>query len=396
MLNKKVDIKLLQHTPQETIIITDEELEETTNVKTSTYMEGKKRRKRDGGKKSIKGERSAKRQKPSSEVTLRPGLRYRGPLPNFQYVNWMDDEYILSGAGTAKTWIEFVANIGENNLRKFPIREQQKNDCTVCAAVTAYEVQNRAKFPKEIAALGDFKRTKNEGAHLIDQIPRVWGKSNLEQPQDMMKFRKVLKLNDLVEHVKMGPVYLGVTELGYPWANRASKDKYGRKEKFIPPRFDPYNNPWEYKRRSGADGHAVVIIGMFHSLDLFGDGVSNGYPKRKSNKFGNVFVTKCTCLPCGWSFRPPWSKTINNVPYGREEISYALLPADLFTSTIRDGGVERRAINDGYAMTMANTALEKLKLLPSSSSSHQKDETKRVVVDLTDDSDMHAIDVIDN
>ena len=383
MSNKKINKKLSQ---QEIIIISDEDEEETNNTKQSKSMNRKKRRHTDISKNMTKIESSTKRQRSSSESSLRPGLRYRGPLPNFQYVNWMDDEYILNGAGKAKTWIEFISNIGEVNLKQFPIREQQKNDCTVCAAVTAYEVQNRAKFPKEIAALGDFKKTKNEGAHLIDQIPRVWGKSNPEQPQDMLKFRKVLKLVDLVEQVKIGPVYLGLTELGYPWANRASKDEYGRKEKFIPPRFDPYNNPWDYKRRSGADGHAVVIIGMFHSLDLFGDGVSNGHPKRNSNRFGNVFVTKCTCLPCGWSYRPPWSKTINNVSYGREEISYALLPADLFTSTIRNGGEERRAINDSYAMSVANSALETLKSSSlSSSSSQRKVVMKHAVVDLTDD-----------
>ena len=73
----------------------------------------------------------------------------------------------------------------------------------------------------------------------MDQIPRVWGSANPNQPQDMLKYRNVLNVEDLVEKVKEGPVYIGVQELGYPWANRATSDKYGKKEKLIPPRFDP-------------------------------------------------------------------------------------------------------------------------------------------------------------
>ena len=329
----------------------------------------------------VTNRKSSKRKRENSESTgqslregvpLRSRLRYRGPLPNFEYVNWMDDGFVAKGVGSANTWLDFVSNIGEENLKMFPIRKQQKHDCTVYAAVTAYEVQNRVKFKKDVSKLGDFKRTKKEGAHLVDQIPRVWGKSNPKQPKDMLKYRKVLKLSDLVAQVQKGPVYLGVAELGYPWANRASNDEYGRKEKFIPPRFDPYNNPWDYKRRSGADGHAVVVIGMFYSHDLFGDGVSNGHPQRKSKRFGNVFVTKCTSIPCGWDFRPPWSKVIKSVSYSREEISYALLPADLFTTTIRDGGEERRAINDGYAMTMSQAVLEKIKIVDLTVGDHDK------------------------
>eukprot|EP00945_MAST-04E_sp_MAST-4E-sp1_P004000 g4000.t1 len=283
----------------------------------------------------------------------RRGLRNRETIGEFSYVNWMDDDFVRSGAGNATTWSEFVSSIGDN-LKAFPIREQEKNDCAVCAAVTAFEVQNRAKFTKNISSLGGFRKTKDEGAHLNDQIPRVWGATNPNQPQDMLKYRKVLNLGDLVEQVKQGPVYIGVQELGYPWANRATADKYGKKERFIVPRFDPYNNPWDYKRRSGADGHAIVVIGMLHSKDKIQDGVVGGYPERNRRTFGNCFVTKCTTVPCGWGYRPPWTKKIKGVEYSREEISYALLPIDLFSETIRKGNSERRLINDAYAMKMTS------------------------------------------
>ena len=91
---------------------------------------------------------------------------------------------------------------------------------------------------------------------------------------------------------------------------------------------------------------------MFHCNDGFGDGIVGGYPERERETFGNCFVTKCTTVPCGWSYRPPWIKKIKGTEYVREEISYALLPTDLFTETIRKGDSERRRINDAYAMKM--------------------------------------------
>ena len=95
----------------------------------------------------------------------------------------------------------------------------------------------------------------------------------------MCRHKTRLTLEDLIENVRKGVVVIGIEELGYPWANRAVKDEYGAKETFIAPRYDPYNNPWEPSRRSGADGHACCVIGMFHCEDKWGDGA----PKRCSD-----------------------------------------------------------------------------------------------------------------
>ena len=76
----------------------------------------------------------------------------------FLYTNWFDDGFVQHAIGNGcnrdyannvKTWLDFVAAIGEENKKKFPIREQQKNDCTVMSAISAYEVQNRKRWTKE-------------------------------------------------------------------------------------------------------------------------------------------------------------------------------------------------------------------------------------------------------
>ena len=274
----------------------------------------------------------------------------------FLYTNWFDDGFVQHAIGNGcnrdyannvKTWLDFVAAIGEENKKKFPIREQQKNDCTVMSAISAYEVQNRKRWIKDVSKVAAIKQTIEKGAHLQDTIPRIWGSSNPLQPRDQGRLYTVEQLSALVDK---GPVYCGIEELGYPWANSASKTKHCRKEPFIPPRFDPYNNPWEPNRKSGADGHAIVIIGKFYCEDKFKDGVN----RQKDKVIGNCFVTKCTCIPAGWGHRPMWSKKIDGVSYTRREISYALLPIDLLTNPIRNGEFHRRQLNDVYSMKMNN------------------------------------------
>lgn len=276
-----------------------------------------------------------------------------------KYVNWMDDDFVRNGGRSEKhvtTWTHFVESIGDHNLKRLPIIMQEKNDCSICAAVTAYEVQSRSTFPKSVSSLGAFQKTKEEGAHLFDQIGRVWGNAATDRrPYPLTKHKTRLRLDELVEHVRKGVVYLGLEELGYPWANRAVKDEYGNKERFIAPRYDPYNNPWEHTRRSGADGHACCVIGMFYCEERWNDCVPRGHPRRRpEDVIGNVFCVKDTTLPCGWSRKHlPWSKFIAGFTRPREEFAYSLLPFDLFTTTKRDGGSHRRMINDAYFVPMS-------------------------------------------
>ena len=67
-----------------------------------------------------------------------------------------------------KTWKDFVVAIGPQNKKQFPIREQQKNDCTVMSAISAYEVQNRVNWTKPLSKIGQMKQTIEKGAHLQD------------------------------------------------------------------------------------------------------------------------------------------------------------------------------------------------------------------------------------
>ena len=287
-------------------------------------------------------------------------------IEKFTYCNWFDDNFVNerinnnnnsnsthendnnnnnNNNNNIKTWLDFIIAIGEKNKKQFPIQEQQKNDCTVMSAISAYEIQHRKNWGKDLSKIGAMKETIEKGAHLRDIIPRIWGSSNPYQPKDQGRLYRVDQLCKLIEQ---GPVYCGIEELGYPWANSASKTKDCRKEAFIPPRFDPYNNPWEPTRKSGADGHAIVIIGKFYCHDKFKDGVN----RDKNKVIGNCFVTKCTCIPAGWGYRPMWSKKINGMMYTRREISYALLPIDLLIDPIRNGDSQRRQLNDVYSMKM--------------------------------------------
>ena len=85
-----------------------------------------------------------------SPKRVRRRTRRRGTLPPFEYVNWMDDSWVEGNPSSpVHTWDAFIANIGEDNLRQFPVRKQTKNDCTVASTVTAYEVQNRQVFDKK-------------------------------------------------------------------------------------------------------------------------------------------------------------------------------------------------------------------------------------------------------
>ena len=119
-------------------------------------------------------------------------------------------------------------------------------------------------------------------------------------------------------------------------------------EKFIVPRYDPYNNPWEPSRRNGADGHATCVIGMFYCKDKWGDSVPSGYPKRNSSDvIGNVFVTKDTVLACGWSDpKRPWSKMLAGKKRPREQFACSLIPFDLLTIPKQNGEMLKRLIND--------------------------------------------------
>ncbi len=283
----------------------------------------------------------------------RTSARTNKTIEPFTYCNWLDDSFVKqhtinnsnNNNSNVKTWMDFVTAIGEQNKKRFPIVEQQKNDCTVMSAISAYEVQNRKKWDKDVSKIGAIKQTIENGAHLEDVIPRIWGSSNPLQPHNVGRLYGVEQLSKLVSQ---GPVYCGIEELGYPWANSASKTKHCRKERFIPPRFDPYNNPWEPSRKSGADGHAIVIVGKFYCHDKFTDGVN----RNKNQVIGNCFVTKCTVIPAGWGYRPMWTKKIDGVTYTRDEFSYALLPIDLLTDPIRTGEFHRRQLNDVYRVQM--------------------------------------------
>merc|ERR1719473_144110 len=89
---------------------------------------------------------------------------------------------------------------------------------------------------------------------------------------------------------------------------------------------------------------------MMHTRDTFADAVRGGHPTRRAKqRMGNVFVTKCTTRPCGWNREgAAWTKKVGGQTLGRDEIMYALLPADLFHCTVQDGDPQRRMINDGY------------------------------------------------
>ena len=266
------------------------------------------------------------------------------------YVNHMEEDE--NETKEVKTWKQFVEQIGDEKLTSLPLCQQAKNDCSICSVVTAWEIQNGSKFSKRLDELGSYRKTKEHGAHLEAQLPRVWGKAkSTSRPYSMCRLKTRLTLEDLIENVRKGVVVMGIEELGYPWANRAVKDEYGAKESFIAPRYDPYNNPWEPSRRSGADGHACCVIGMFHCEDKWGDGAPKGYPRRDPReKIGNVFVTKDTVLPCGWNDpKRPFTKSLaGKTKRPREEFAYSLIPFDIFTTPIQSGEVHRRAINEAW------------------------------------------------
>jgi len=146
--------------------------------------------------------------------------RFDASVP-VEYVNWMhgDDD---DDRKMVKTWKEYVECIGDEKLKAFPVVQQAKNDCSLCAAITCWEVQQQRKFMKTPDQLGSYKKTREEGAHLADQVPRVWGRgTGRSRPYSMCKHKMRLRLEELIEHVRRGVVYMGLEQLGYPWANRA-------------------------------------------------------------------------------------------------------------------------------------------------------------------------------
>lgn len=275
----------------------------------------------------------------------------------FPYINWLDDGFVRGDASAAAaSWAEFVRNIGATKLRRLPLVQQAKFDCSVAAAVTSWEVQHDERFPLDLTDIPAHETTKEKGARLAHQVPRVWGRSaRAGQPKLLTAHAARITPGRLMERLRTeGPVYLGLGELGYPWANDAQAG-----EKLQPPRFDPYNNPWDATRRTGADGHAICIVGCLHTRDLAVDAVRGGHPARNPKKpLGNCFVTKCTNLPAGWNGA---SFAVDGVVPGEslrpEHVCYALLPADLLTAVTQSGGESRRVIDDGFVVPMQQAAL---------------------------------------
>ena len=297
----------------------------------------------------------------SKKTRKKRACRVDRALEDFPYVNWLDAKFFApSTAETGEqkdptTWRQFVSRISPDILRSLPINKQELNDCTIRSAVTAWEVQHRQPFPVQTSELPAYKHCKKEGAHLMEQVERVWGRGKIpDMPKLFNRFKgQRMTAAKLLEALQHGPINVGVQELGYPFANRAVNDEYGRAEAFIPPRFDPYCNPYEPTRRSGADGHAICIIGCFHSRDRFKDTVFGGWPQRRpSDFFGNVFVTKCTAMPAGWNGSEFVVKLNHKEFFRSEEVCYALLPADLLTTSISKDCciVPGRSIDECYSV----------------------------------------------
>ena len=139
-------------------------------------------------------------------------------IEKFTYCNWFDDNFVNerinnndninsnsthennnNNNNNIKTWLDFIIAIGEKNKKQFPIQEQQKNDCTVMGAISAYEIQHRKKWGKDLSKIGAMKETIEKGAHLRDIIPRIWGSSNPYQPKDQGRLYRVDQLCKLID-----------------------------------------------------------------------------------------------------------------------------------------------------------------------------------------------------
>eukprot|EP01084_Bolivina_argentea_P310104 536499_1 len=292
----------------------------------------------------------------------------------FSYINWMDTEWIntkqlkqsdLDRQFNVTTWQQFVERIGKHKLKKFKCNEQVGNACVVYSCINAWEIQHNKLYPKEkIESIGGFKTSVKKGSKIRYEVPRIWKQyDNKPRPKSIL-LRGHFTVKMICNLLEQGLVIAGITELGYPWANKAYDDEYGERDPFIVPRFDPYNNTWLPKQKRGADNHSICIIGMFHSNDKFEDVLSNqtnrkGQPIRKKNdKFKNVFVVKNSNLPCGWIGN--WSKKIGKHKYKVDEFCYALLPMDLLTKPIRSTNNDKRIIDELFSVTdVENTKKKK-------------------------------------
>ena len=316
-----------------------------------------------------------------------------------------------SASTTSCTWLNFIRAIPPEVLKTLPCREQEGNTCCIYSAVTCWEVQNMRPWPHDITQTEDFNSSIEYGACMQDQLYRVWGKmsktnssiSKLSLRGGVKKTRASIRLNmtkeeykefergfpsafqtlyprtsssssssstssavanvqKIVQQLRRGPVYIGLEECGYPWAwsnwGRKSKMKGWAKEWATLPIFDPHANPYEKTKRAGSDTHAMCIVGMFYSTDVYLQTVKHGFPKREAGTpIGNVFVVKCTNMPAGWTKRPcPKYMGLRDDLY-MTNIAYALLPADMIEGQMNIlDRLSSRCINECFAIPTNDSA----------------------------------------
>ena len=127
----------------------------------------------------------------------------------FLYTGWFDDEFVQHAIGNGgnrdypnngrRGWT-LSPLLVKRIRKKFPIREQQKNDCTVMSAISAYEVQNRKRWDKRyLKKLGAIKQTIEKGLTYKIQFQGYGDLSNPHNSGDQGRLYTVEQLSALVD-----------------------------------------------------------------------------------------------------------------------------------------------------------------------------------------------------
>lgn len=243
----------------------------------------------------------------------------------FPYINHMS-----SGAlkRDPTTWKEFLQDIGETRLKKFPTQAQQGADCFAYGPKIAITLSSGGTIKPDVECFEKFDGGKNE------QSVKYLNKNY--SVQGTLVSNKVINCNSrritdnsfvkfVMEPLKDNLLVLGIQSCGYPEIVNGEK-----------------SNPHiEFNYKDNGDAHTVCVIGCYTDKTL-----------------GRCLVTKTSNLPqertrnglLSWEANGKYAKVFGKKLIATKYIGYALLRIDTWLCN-NQSQVDlkyRQAINEIY------------------------------------------------
>lgn len=246
----------------------------------------------------------------------------------FPYINHMSSGNLLNLGRDPTTWKEFLQDIGETRLKKFPTQAQQGADCFAYGPKIAITLSSGGTIKPDVTCFEKFDGGKNE------QSVKYLNKNY--SVQGTLVSNKVINCNSrritdnsfvkfVMEPLKDNLLVLGIQRCGYPEIVKGET---------LTPHI-------EFNYNDNGDAHTVCVIGCYTDTTL-----------------GRCLVTKTSNLPqertrdglLSWEANRKYAKVFGKKKIATKYIGYALLRIDTWLCN-NQSQVDlkyRQAINEIY------------------------------------------------